>query len=227
MGGAAWGSGVPVAATERAAKTDESMGCQRRGRQGSPRDSIRRSVRLASPCRRRSGTRSPGMRSDCPAMDLEFLLERIPEDWARTLDVGAGWFPLLANLDRQLAALAPNYVLYQCKSKYGSLRFYADPGREDGDTVVVFEETISAAEAASATTCEECGRSGASTRYGHGCGRSAKSTPPPSDRLTPDFRSREQVRRPSVRQPQPPGNGAQVGSTPMFLAEILLGIRRW
>lgn len=92
--------------------------------------------------------------------DVEPLLDRIPEEWVRSLDVSKGWFPLLANLDRQLAALAPDYVIFQCKSKYGSLRFYADPSSQNSVVVAAFEGAIAAAEFASATVCEECGLDG-------------------------------------------------------------------
>lgn len=90
-------------------------------------------------------------------VSVEPLLDRIPEEWVRSLDVNTGWFPLLANLDRQLAALAPDYVIFQCKSKYGSLRFYADPSSQNSTVVAAFEGAIAAAELASTTACEECG----------------------------------------------------------------------
>jgi len=38
--------------------------------------------------------------------------------------VRKGWWPLLARLDRDIAALAPNYQLLQVKEKFGGLRYY-------------------------------------------------------------------------------------------------------
>ena len=52
------------------------------------------------------------------------LLERIPDGWAPKVDCGPGWHPLLLELDRELAALEPRYIIYQMKEKFGGLRFY-------------------------------------------------------------------------------------------------------
>lgn len=58
------------------------------------------------------------------AADLEQILRRIPDGWGRWIGCDAGWYPLLVELDRQIAALLPEYEIHQVKEKYGTLRFY-------------------------------------------------------------------------------------------------------
>lgn len=94
--------------------------------------------------------------SDYPS-ELNGLLDCFAPGWSPTLDVGPGWYPLLARLDAQLRTIAPDYVVQQCKSKFGALSFYADPSREPGDYNEEFNEAILAAEWESTKTCEECG----------------------------------------------------------------------
>lgn len=58
------------------------------------------------------------------AAGLERILGRIPDGWGRWIGCDAGWYPLLIDLDRQIAALLPEYEIHQVKEKYGTLRFY-------------------------------------------------------------------------------------------------------
>lgn len=87
---------------------------------------------------------------------IEAIRDRIPERWGKWIDVSPGWFPLLAELDADLSRLDPGYVVHQCKSKFGGLRFYAEATLE-GDNADKFSALIHDAEAASGTRCEECG----------------------------------------------------------------------
>ena len=65
--------------------------------------------------------------------------------------VGPGW----GNLVREIfAALPPETVIDQVKEKFGQLRVYHAPYRPD------FAALIDAAEARSASICEECGAPG-------------------------------------------------------------------
>jgi hypothetical protein len=43
------------------------------------------------------------------------------------------WYPLLVELDEQLGALLPNYVLHQVKEKFGGLRYYWESGEDVHD----------------------------------------------------------------------------------------------
>lgn len=93
--------------------------------------------------------------------DMQRLIDRIAPDWPAVLDVGAGWYTLLARLDARLSAIAPEYVLQQCKSKFGSLSFYASPSDDVSEYNEDFNDTIRAAEWESIETCEVCGAPGA------------------------------------------------------------------
>lgn len=98
-----------------------------------------------------------GMVTESPA-GIERIIARIAPEWPDTIEVAAGWYPLLVELDAQLAALAPDYIIYQVKAKFGSLSFYAQPSDDVYDYNQVFQETIRAAEWKSIETCEECGQ---------------------------------------------------------------------
>lgn len=65
------------------------------------------------------------------APQIQAIAGRIADGWADTIDVGPGWLDLLARLDRQLAEISSGYVIEQCKTKFGTLRYYAHP--EDAD----------------------------------------------------------------------------------------------
>jgi len=76
--------------------------------------------------------------------------------------VGEGWFEILWSLCASLEKLAqteitegrPPLRLVQVKEKYGSLRVYVDGGSDEA------MELIDAAETASETICEVCGKPG-------------------------------------------------------------------
>lgn len=69
--------------------------------------------------------------------------------------VGPGWAGLVREI---FAALPKNTVIDQVKEKYGQLRIYHEPYRPR------FQKVIDAAEAKSASICEECGAPGAFDR---------------------------------------------------------------
>lgn len=58
------------------------------------------------------------------ASGLERMLRRIPDGWGRWVRCDAGWYPLLVELDTEIAALLPEYEIHQMKEKFGTLRFY-------------------------------------------------------------------------------------------------------
>ncbi len=78
---------------------------------------------------------------------------------------GSGWNDLLLRLDADLAKIDPEYVVFQFKEKFGTLRYYADLSG-DGDhgrpeeMQDAFSERIDKAEEESAKTCEYCGKPG-------------------------------------------------------------------
>lgn len=80
--------------------------------------------------------------------------------------VGEGWWPIIEGLHQQLLLIDPEYQIDQIKEKFGGLRYYVSPARnEDGSFKVenFFERAsplIDLAEAIAARTCEDCGRRG-------------------------------------------------------------------
>lgn len=94
--------------------------------------------------------------SDVPD-ELKPLISRFAREWPPVLDVGPGWHPLLLDLDAALSSIAPDYVVQQCKSKYGALRFYSDPSSDGAVERGDFDAIIRDAEDRSTHTCEECG----------------------------------------------------------------------
>jgi hypothetical protein len=90
---------------------------------------------------------------------LVTMLLRIPDNWGRWISCDAGWYPIIVELDRQLAAIDPNYELRQVKEKFGGLRYYfraSDPKFGKAMRALVDE-----AETHCETTCETCGKPGA------------------------------------------------------------------
>lgn len=96
------------------------------------------------------------MTDDLPSQ-LRRLVARIDPSWPQSVEVGPGWFPLLARLDQRLGEIAPNYVVQQIKAKFGSLSFYATPSDDPYEYNEEFKEAIRAAEWESTEMCEDCG----------------------------------------------------------------------
>lgn len=84
---------------------------------------------------------------------LEPILARIPERWGKYVSCDEGWYPIILNLDTELAALDPDYVIHQVKEKFGGLRYYTHTELEDQ---TAFYALITEAEKLSFQTCELC-----------------------------------------------------------------------
>jgi hypothetical protein len=106
---------------------------------------------------------------------LTGMLLRIPDGWGRWISCSRGWYPLLVELDEQLRALLPNYVIHQVKEKLGGLRYYWEPGEDVQDPkdhegpgraaelqrrVELARDLVHTAEKRAAVTCELCGAPG-------------------------------------------------------------------
>lgn len=66
---------------------------------------------------------------------LRRLMLRIPDGSGRWVNCQRGWYPIVVELDEQLAALFPRYELHQVKEKFGGLRFYWSEGERITDPV--------------------------------------------------------------------------------------------
>lgn len=89
---------------------------------------------------------------------LVSIMRRIPDGWGRWISCDAGWYPIITELDRRLAAVDPGYELHQVKEKFGCLRYYfcaSDESYYDDMRILVLE-----AEQRCASTCETCGKPG-------------------------------------------------------------------
>lgn len=89
--------------------------------------------------------------------ELRRIVARFTPGWPALLDVSAGWYSLLVELDHTLATIAPGYVVHQVKQKFGSLSFHAALSEDPYDYSEEFQEAIRAAEWRSIEMCEECG----------------------------------------------------------------------
>jgi hypothetical protein len=74
------------------------------------------------------------------------------------VDCAEGWWPIIAQLDRDITAVAPDYRVLQINEKFGGLRFYF--AAEDSDRCDQIHELVRAAEQVAARTCEFCGAPG-------------------------------------------------------------------
>jgi len=98
--------------------------------------------------------------------DLQPLLDRFPQEegWAAILSVGTGWYPLIKELDQEIAKIAPDYQVHQVKEKFGGLRYYINYSafyqQERYQEIEQIEEIIRQAEAKSRSICERCGNQG-------------------------------------------------------------------
>ena len=82
------------------------------------------------------------------------VLKRIDKRQRLWSEVGRGWFPLLEEMDRKLAALFPDYTVSQVKEKLGFLRVYVD--NVDERAYKILDEY----ECKSTHICEVCGEIG-------------------------------------------------------------------
>lgn len=95
------------------------------------------------------------------------ILSKFHPDYRISLDIQPGWIPLIVSLHRKILALVDNYLVYQIKEKFGSLRFYAEPIIHDAYSpdnkyhiIQIFDHLINTAETRSMQTCEICSTPG-------------------------------------------------------------------
>ncbi len=93
------------------------------------------------------------------AAQLRRIMLRIPDGWGRWISTGPGWYPIIVELDQQLAAIDPDYELHQCKEKFAGLRYYFSTARTE--LRARMNSLVAAAEKRCASCCEECGGPGA------------------------------------------------------------------
>lgn len=92
---------------------------------------------------------------------LRRIMLRIPDGWGRWIGCSRGWYPIVIELDQQLAAIDAAYEVTQCKEKLSGLRYYfaASEGVSEADQQRM-RELVREAEAQAEITCELCGEPG-------------------------------------------------------------------
>ena len=102
---------------------------------------------------------------------LEAVLRRFDKDFPAVIDCRKGWHQLVVDCDLELAAIDPNYKIYQIKEKFGTLRYYFQ--QSDGltsdqnsysPTRLQMNKIVSTYESVSSYNCENCGIMGAQLR---------------------------------------------------------------
>ena len=88
----------------------------------------------------------------------EEIKSRILDPFAKSIDCGEGWMPLIAELHEALLEIDPNYRVYQVKEKFGRLCFYYAISNPDLFTKV--KDTVKLYEDMSLSICEETGKKG-------------------------------------------------------------------
>lgn len=109
--------------------------------------------------------------------EFKSVLKRFKDGYPAIIDCGPGWNQLIIDCDLELAALDPDYSIYQIKEKFGTLRYYFDtsPETSSGDRSyspfrMKMNYIVGTYESVSAYKCETCGEMGAdltkvSSRY--------------------------------------------------------------
>lgn len=100
---------------------------------------------------------------------LRAIMRRIPDGWGRWVSCSRGWYPIVIQLDRDLAAIDPEYELHQCKEKFAGLRYYyrASESVTESDQQRM-DALVDEAEERCEATCEQCGEPGHRYSSRHG-----------------------------------------------------------
>jgi len=79
-----------------------------------------------------------------------------------------GWYQLIIDCDLELAAIDPDYEVFQIKEKFGTLRFYFSPSKGMEHFRRKMNEIVGVYESVSSYKCELCGQMGATLKRNSG-----------------------------------------------------------
>ena len=102
-----------------------------------------------------AGESPPSTRLDPRRSSMAPILARMDDATDRAVRVDAGWDDVLLEVDQRLAALDPDYKVFQVKEKFGGLRFSCSLDRHPEGYRVIADAELEAAQ-----RCERCGRPG-------------------------------------------------------------------
>ncbi len=89
----------------------------------------------------------------------EAIRDRVTEGDPYWCSLPDGWHDLVTKLDAELRTIDPDYVLDQCKEKFGALRYYVDFS-DQCRSLKKADDIISKYEHLSEQTCDICGELG-------------------------------------------------------------------
>jgi hypothetical protein len=96
--------------------------------------------------------------------DLQHIVDRIHPGYTKRIECSEGWYELIFDCDRELAAIDPDYTIYQVKQKFGSLRFYFES--TDEVKKAQMSDVVREYEPKSLRTCELTGKPGVIMKKG-------------------------------------------------------------
>lgn len=94
----------------------------------------------------------------------ENIFRSFGKGWIKEIACGEGWLELIANCHSELLSIDPNFQIQQIKEKFGTLRFYAEPSKQE--YLNEFRRIIDKYEQLSARTCEMTGMNGVLMKRG-------------------------------------------------------------
>lgn len=92
------------------------------------------------------------------------ILRSFGKGWLKQIECDNGWLKLIAECHSELFSLDPNFQIQQIKEKFGTLRFYAEPSKQEYFNE--FRQIIDKYEQLSARTCEMTGMDGVLMKRG-------------------------------------------------------------
>lgn len=95
---------------------------------------------------------------------LDTVLARFSQEASKNIWCDQGWWRLIANCDKEIAAIDPEYTIFQIKEKFGGLRYYYSPSSPIHTSKI--DNVISKYERICSMTCEVTGRHGYLMRKG-------------------------------------------------------------
>ena len=88
----------------------------------------------------------------------ERLLKRMVNQKYLSLDIGTGWYGIIADLDQKLCKLFPEYEILQVKEKFGELCIHVEFGEHPDKVILkIANDLIHFAEYLAQNTCQDCG----------------------------------------------------------------------
>jgi len=93
-------------------------------------------------------------------LKVENLKNKMTPDSYKYIGIDEGWYLIVADCDRDLAAINPDYQILQIKEKFGGLRYYIKPINATSEQVEAMNKVIRRYENIASRTCEATGLPG-------------------------------------------------------------------